>query len=106
MAHAVPDATERADFLRKLAGASVGTEPNGSPRSASADEFSRAISEDLLNRAGEVLIAHLGPIARYVVMNESREARSPEDLFQRLLVRIPSEKEKVELLRKLRSLGA
>ena len=106
LAHAVPDATERADFLRKLAGASVGSEPAGTPRSASADEFSSAISEDLLNRAGEVLIAHLGPIARYVVMNESREARNPEDLFQRLLVRIPNEKEKAELLRKLRSLDA
>ena len=61
LAHAVPDATERADFLRKVAGVSVGSEPAGTPRSASADEFSSAISEDLLNRAGEVLIANLGP---------------------------------------------
>jgi hypothetical protein len=50
------------------------------------------------------LIAHLGPMARLVVMNESREAKTPEDLFQRLLARIPSENEKVELLKKLRSL--
>ena len=37
-------------------------------------------------------------------MNESREAKTPEDLFQRLLARIPNESEKVELLKKLRSL--
>ena len=49
------------------------------------------------------MIAHLGPMARLVVMNESREAKTPEDLFQRLLARIPSESEKVELLKKLRS---
>ena len=53
---------------------------------------------------GYCLIAHLGPRARLVVMNESREARTPEDLFQRLLARIPNESEKVELLKKLRSL--
>jgi hypothetical protein len=51
-----------------------------------------------------VLIAHLGPVARLVVTNESREAKTPEELFQRLLARIPSENEKVELLKKLRSL--
>jgi hypothetical protein len=50
------------------------------------------------------LIAHLGPVARLVVTNESREAKTPEELFQRLLARIPSENEKVELLKKLRSL--
>jgi len=33
-------------------------------------------------------------MARLVVMNESREAKTPEDLFQRLLARIPSESEK------------
>jgi hypothetical protein len=43
-------------------------------------------------------------MARLVVMNESREAKTPEDLFQRLLARIPSESEKAELLKKLRSL--
>jgi hypothetical protein len=36
------------------------------------------------------LIAHLDPMARLVVMNESREAKTPEDLFQRLLARIPA----------------
>jgi hypothetical protein len=50
------------------------------------------------------LIAHLGPMARFVVMNESREAKTPEDLFQRLVARIPGESEKAELLKKLRSL--
>ena len=50
------------------------------------------------------LIAHLGPMARLVVMNDSREEKTPEDLFQRLLARVPSESEKAELLKKLRSL--
>jgi hypothetical protein len=49
------------------------------------------------------LIAHVGPMARLMVMNESREAKAPEDLFQRLLARSPSESEKAELLKKLRS---
>ena len=29
-----------------------------------------------------LVIAHLGPMARLVVMNESREAKTPEDLFR------------------------
>ena len=65
---------------------------------------SRSIPQELLDKAAEVLIAHLGPMARLVVMNESREVKTSEDLFQRLLARIPSESEKAELLKKLRSL--
>jgi hypothetical protein len=106
LALAIPDATERANFLKKVAGASAGSEPAGSTRGPARGELSGSIPQELLNKAGEALIAHLGPIARHVVINESREARTPEDLFQRLLARIPSEKEKAELLRKLRSLHA
>jgi len=43
-------------------------------------------------------------MARLVVLNESREAKTSETLFQRLLARILSESEKAELLKKLRSL--
>ena len=35
-------------------------------------------------------IAHLDPMARLVVMNESREAKTPEDLFQRILAAFPA----------------
>jgi hypothetical protein len=104
LALAIPDAAERADFLKKLAGVSAGSEPVGYSRSRAHPGLSGSIPQELLNKAGEALIAHLGPIAKHVVINESREARTPEDLFQRLLARIPSEKEKAELLRKLRSL--
>ena len=104
LAVAIPDAAERANFLRQFAGASDGNGPGGSVREATPNQSSRSISQELLDKAGEVLIAHLGPVARLVVMNESREAKTPEELFQRLLARIPSENEKVELLKKLRSL--
>jgi TIR domain len=104
LALAIPDAAERANFLRQFAGASAGNGAGGSVREATPGQSSRAIPQELLDKAGEVLIAHLGPMARLVVMNESREAKTPEDLFQRLLARIPSESEKAELLKKLRSL--
>ena len=104
LALAIPDAGERANFLRQFAGASAGNGPSGSVREATPDQSSHSIPQELLDKAGEVLMAHLGPMARLVVMNESREAKTPEDLFQRLLVRIPSESEKAELLKKLRSL--
>jgi TIR domain-containing protein len=104
LALAIPDAAERANFLRQFAGASAGNGPGGSVREATPGQSSRSIPQELLDKAGEVLIAHLGPMARLVVMNESREAKTPEDLFQRLLARIPSESEKAELLKKLRSL--
>jgi hypothetical protein len=42
-----------------------------------------------------------GPMARLVVMTESREAKTPEALFQPPRA---SESEKAELLKKLRSL--
>jgi TIR domain-containing protein len=102
LALAIPDAAERANFLRQFAGAANG--PGGSVLEAVPGESPRTIPQELRDKAGEVLIAHLGPMARLVVMNESREARTPEDLFQRLLARIPSESEKAELLKKLRSL--
>jgi len=104
LALAIPDAAERANFLRQCAGASDGNGPGGSVREATPSQSSRSIPQELLDKAGEVLIAHLGPVARLVVTNESREAKTPEELFQRLLARIPSENEKVELLKKLRSL--
>ena len=104
LALAIPDAAERANFLRQFAGASAGNGPGGSVREATPGESSRSIPRELLDKAGKVLIAHLGPMARLVVMNESREAKTSEDLFQRLLARIPSESEKEELLKKLRSL--
>jgi hypothetical protein len=104
LARAIPDAPERANFLRQFAGASAGDGPDGSVLEATPGESSSSISQELLDKAGEVLIAHLGPMARFVVMNESREAKTPEDLFQRLVARIPGESEKAELLKKLRSL--
>jgi hypothetical protein len=104
LALAIPDPTERASFLKKVAGGSANNESGGSVRGVAPSELSSSISQDLLNKAGEVLMAHLGPMARHVVMNESRDARTPEDLFQRLLARIPGEKEKAEVLKKLRSL--
>jgi hypothetical protein len=104
LALAIPDAAERANFLRQFAGASAGNGPGGSVREAAPGQSSRSIPQELLDKAGEVLIAHLGPMARLVVMNESREASTSEDLFQRLLARIPSESEKAELLKKLQSL--
>jgi hypothetical protein len=73
-------------------------------RERSAGHCLKPAEVDVCRRMDIALIAHLGPMARLVVMNDSREAKTPEDLFQRLLARVPSESEKAELLKKLRSL--
>ena len=73
-------------------------------RERSAGHCLKPAEVHVCRRMDIALIAHLDPMARLVVMNESREAKTPEDLFQRLLARIPSESEKAELLKKLRSL--
>ena len=71
-------------------------------RERSAGHSLKPAEVHVCRRMDIALIAHLGPMARLVVMNESREAKTPEGLFQRLLARIPSESEKAELLKKLR----
>ena len=73
-------------------------------RERSAGHSLKPAEVHVCRRMDIALIAHLGPMARLVVMNDSREAKTPEDLFQRLLARVPSESEKAELLKKLRSL--
>jgi len=60
-------------------------------RERSAGHSLKPAEVHVCRRMDIALIAHLGPMARLVVMNESREAKTPEDLFQRLLARIPSE---------------
>lgn len=72
-------------------------------RERSAGHCLKLAEVHVCRRMDIALIAHVGPMARLMVMNESREAKAPEDLFQRLLARSPSESEKAELLKKLRS---
>jgi hypothetical protein len=57
----------------------------------------------LVDKWCQILTVYLGPIARYVLVSEARDAKSRDELYQRLGARIPSDKERAELLAKLRS---
>jgi hypothetical protein len=74
-------------------------------RERSAGHCLKRAEVQVCRRTDSALIVHLGPMARLAVMKRNRARRNPpEDLFQRLLARIPSASEKAELLKKLRSL--
>jgi hypothetical protein len=59
---------------------------------------------EFLDRVAAVLTVHMGPLARHIVLREQRGSTDREDLYQRLSGRIPKERERAELLRKLRAL--
>ena len=104
LAVAIPKETERLKFLQganaapaasSLAPAYAGSAPAAAKPSV--------LSPDLIDKLAPILTTYLGPIARHVLASEAREASSRDDLYQRLGARIPSDKERTELLRKLRA---
>jgi hypothetical protein len=74
------------------------TAPHGA--APAAGEFDTAF----LDNVARLLTFHIGPLARHVVTREQRGARDREDLYMRLCARVPAERERGELLRKLRAL--
>jgi hypothetical protein len=55
-----------------------------------AGHYLKPAEVHVCHRMDIALIAYLGPMARLVVMNESRKAKNPEDLFQRILAAFPA----------------
>ena len=101
---AIPKESERQRFL-----AGAGQTPTSAPAAppptvaqpAAVAAF--ALPADLVDKLSQVLTGYLGPMARHVLASEAREAKSRDELYQRLGARIPSDKERVELLKKLRA---
>lgn len=58
-----------------------------------------AVSE--VDRLGSVLTHYLGPIATVVARRESSLAHSPDDLKERLAVKIPDERERADFLNRV-----
>ena len=102
LAVAIPNESERNRFLASVTAASAATQP-GTAAASPAAASSGVLTPELINLLSPILTAYLGPIARHVLASEAREAKSRDDLYQRLGARIPSDKERAELLRKLRS---
>lgn len=68
---------------------------------AAAPSFS--LPGDAAEKLSEILTGYLGLVGRHVVSSELRQANSRDDLYQRLAAHIPGDKERAELLKKLRS---
>jgi hypothetical protein len=73
--------------------------PSSAPAATPPSPLPPALSDKLC----QILTAHLGPIARHVLAREAREAKDRDDLYRRLGARIPTDKERAELLRILHS---
>ncbi len=73
------------------------------PNIASAPAAANLLPPESVDKLCNILTVYLGPIARHVLISEMREATSREDLYQRLVSRIPSDHERAGLLTKLRS---
>ena len=85
--------------IDEVAGAGRARADAGGPAPAAANSMPPEAIDNLCN----ILTVYLGPIARHVLIREMREAASREDLYQRLGARIPDDKERAGLLKKLRA---
>ena len=103
LAVAIPQETERLTFFKSVSTAPVVEHPARPAASSSTPATSIALPPELVDKLCQILTVHLGPIARHVLISEAHGANSRDDLYQRLAARISSDKERAELLRKLKS---
>lgn len=103
LAVAIPRQRERLTFLKSVSTAAAVEQPDRAATSDPTAATSGALSAESVDKLCQILTAYLGPIARHVLISEARKATSSDDLCQRLAARISSDKERAELLRKLRS---
>ena len=100
LAVAIPNEPERLKFLRSVnATPGVGPAANGNGAAKPG-----VLPADLVDKLAPILTIYLGPIARHVLASEASAAASKDDLYQRLGARIPGDKERAELLKKMRAL--
>ena len=95
LAVAIPHAAERERFLKRASmdKAVIAVAPQ-------AADF----EPEFIDRVATVVAVHLGALARHFVIRDQRGAGDREDLYQCLGARIPNDRERAELLRKLRAL--
>lgn len=103
LAVAIPQETERLTFLKSVNTAPAVQHSARSAANSPAPVTSSVLPPELVDKLCQILTVYLGPMARHVVTSEASEANSRDDLYQRLAAHIPSDKERAELLRKLRS---
>lgn len=89
----IPDAADRAAFLKGAPGAEAGAAPS-----------TAAFSRSLLDAIVIELTQYLGPISRFVVEQASREAGDAEDLYARVSSRVADSADRAALLKRLRAL--
>ncbi len=103
LAEAIPKQTDRQKFLKSVDTAPAAQHPVISAAASAAQGNSIALPPESMDKICNILTAYLGPVARHVLISEAREAKSRDDLYQRLGARIPGDKERAKLLEKLRS---
>jgi hypothetical protein len=92
LAGRIPDAADRAAFLKGAPSAEV---------APAATAFSRPLLDGIIHE----LTRYLGPISRLVVEQASREAADADDLYMRISSRVADAKDRAVLLKRLRELS-
>jgi hypothetical protein len=94
----IPNAQEREAFLQRAGAATPSAPP--APERPSVGDFNATFLDQVVG----VLVHYLGPMARHIVVREQQFAIDRESLYQKLADRVPHDRERNELLRKLRAL--
>jgi serine/threonine-protein kinase len=98
LAEQIPEPREREAFLKSCL---EDTRAAQTP-SATAVPTSQAWDAAVLDGLAKALAPYIGPIAKVVVKNAARKARSPEELYDALAAEIPSDADRRRFLSSLR----
>ena len=100
LAQNVPEPARRA-FIASFADVRESHAPPPAPSPAvtappstavpAAPERPRELTPEILGRAEQMLSRHIGPLARLLVRDAAKQAKSPRDLFERLSLHIDNE---------------
>ncbi|HZU52080.1 MAG TPA: toll/interleukin-1 receptor domain-containing protein [Sphingomicrobium sp.] len=98
----IPEGPHRERFTRSTQANVVQPAPAQPSGEIPASGAPLSIDAAELDRLGSILTHYLGPIATVIARREGAEAQSLDDLQQRLASKIPDERQRVELLERLR----
>lgn len=101
----IPNAREREAFLKRTGQAervekAAPVVAPKAPDRPSVGDFNPTFIDQVVG----VLVSYIGPIARHIVVRDQRFAIDRESLYQTLAAHVPHDRERNELLRKLRAL--
>jgi serine/threonine protein kinase len=108
VAETIPDAKDRAAFLKRVASTPAGTRPpTAAPAVASTTppmtDPGGPLPSTVISHALRVLTVHMGPIARIVIKKAAVQAQTPDEFYQLLAEAAADGVDRKRLLKQLRS---